>query len=59
MNPLELLRDNPYFDQLIPVTISNSPEDSRVSNLTFRIIPGNRQVKLAGQNERVIHFEVS
>jgi hypothetical protein len=56
--PVDLHRDNPYFDRNIPVTISINSEESKVCNLTLRIIPGVKQVKQAGPQERITHFEV-
>ena len=58
MNTPDLHRDNAYFDRNIPVTIAVNPDESKVSNLTLRIIPGVKQVKQAGPQERIIHFEV-
>jgi hypothetical protein len=58
MNPCELQRDNPFFDRNISVSLVTNPDEAHINILTFRIIPGTRQIKLAGQSERVIHFEV-
>ncbi len=61
MNTVELQRDAPYFDRNIPITVitnSSSNDEARQSTLTFRILSGTKQVKQAGQTEKLIHFEV-
>ena len=57
--PIDLHRDNPYFDRNITVTITSNPDEIKLTDLTLRIIPGVKQVKQAGPQERIIHFEVN
>lgn len=57
--PIDLHRDNPYFDRNISVTITSNPDEIKLTDLTLRIIPGVKQVKQAGPQERIIHFEVN
>ena len=59
MLPVELQRDSPFFEEFVPVTVSSSPDISKLTTLTFRIIPGSKAIALAGQTEKVIHFEVA
>ena len=54
----ELQRDSPYYDKIIPFQIYNGPDEVKIASLTLRIIPGLRSTVSAGQNERLIHFEV-
>jgi spindle assembly abnormal protein 6 len=54
---IDLQRESPYFEQVLPIQVSNGPDDMKTLNLSFRIIPGFKQSKQSGQNEKVIHFE--
>ena len=55
--PIDLHRDNPYFDRNISVTITSNPDEIKLVDLTLRIIPGVKQIKQAGSQEKIIHFE--
>ena len=54
----DLLRETPLFDKFLPIQVIDEENEIRVSTLVFRIIEGTQAASVAGQTEKVFHFEV-
>ena len=55
----ELQRDAPLFDKILVMRLQSGLQEARQIPLTVRIIPGVRPTNINGQNEKLVHLEVS
>jgi len=59
LGAIELNRETPLFDNTFPITIVSGANNDRTVPLSVRIIPGTRASTTGGNNERLLHFEVT
>lgn len=55
---MDLQRDSPLFDKILPIQVQENAQDLRHANLVFRILQGTQPTNVVGQVETVYHFEV-
>lgn len=52
-------RDQPLFERLLPVEVTELHCDDRDARLMFRILKGTKPSLIAGQVENIYYYEVS